>query len=158
MCAHVNNSVDIQYLCEIGIEGHKTVMRRSASCHHQAHRISLKTKSRLDSNKNVSEHYSLDQQIAAKCVDRSRSRSPIALNLMHIRTKPPVLRHIHSISHICRRAKSLGVATEYPLSQFIRSLGELNGIPFALKSLQNIPETGKNIEICCGCLCFHVSL
>src|SRR5258705_13412013 len=66
---------------------------------------------------------------------------------MHIRTKPPVLRHIHSISHICRRAKSLGVATEYPLSQFIRSLGELNGIPFALESLQNIPETGKNIEI-----------
>ena len=86
-------------------------MRRAAARHHQPHRVAFKAKCRLHADKDVAERQSLNEQIAAKRVYRSRRRAPVAFNLPDVRTQAAIFLNTHSISDVSCGAERFGVAS-----------------------------------------------
>src|SRR6266496_4980473 len=110
----MNDSVGFENLFQISIESRKTVMRRAALRHQQPHWIVFVAKRRLNTDEDVAEHHSLNQQSPVKGIDCSWGLSPLSFNFFGKRTEAQILIDVHSISDIGSRAKAFRIAVEQP--------------------------------------------
>src|SRR5262245_4228476 len=107
MSANMNHRISTKHPAQISIESHEAMMRRTATRHHQPHRITLKAKRWLDTKKYVAECYSLNQQVATKRIQGTGRRSPLRFDLLHIRTELAVFLNTHPVRNVSGRAEVL---------------------------------------------------
>src|SRR6185369_16079865 len=98
MSADVHDRVCAENFLEVSVQRHESMMRRAVLGRQQSHWVAFVTKGRLHSDKYVAKLRAQYQNLAPVGVDRARRASPFALDIINIRTEPPVLIDVHAIS------------------------------------------------------------
>src|SRR5204862_1992956 len=87
------------------------------------------------------------KNLAAVGVYRAWGSAPLALDVVHIRTKPSILVHAHSISDVRQHAELSRIAFEQHLTQVLRTIRHIDRVAVRSQPGKYLPEAWKNIEI-----------
>src|SRR5207253_4990300 len=99
-------------LVQMSVVSSKAVMRRAAFRHQQPHWIVFVAKRRLNTNEDIAEHDSLNQQVPSVGIDCSGRPSPLGFNFFGIGTKAQIFIDVHSISDVGSRTEAFRIALE----------------------------------------------
>mmetsp|Transcript_50991 Transcript_50991/g.142685 ORF Transcript_50991/g.142685 Transcript_50991/m.142685 type:complete len:105 (+) Transcript_50991:1856-2170(+) len=100
MGTEMDNCISIENLFKVGVVCSETMMRRSRFREEQSHGIPFITKRWLNTNKDISHYFSIDEEVFAISIEMARSRSPVLFKIFCIRTQFLILINSHAVRNI----------------------------------------------------------
>ena len=149
MGSEVQDGVSLEDLLEVRVVCRESVVGAGGLGKKESHGVSLVPERRLDTDEDISELLSVDDEVLAVRVEVSRRRAPVLLKILGVWRQLVVLVSVHSVGDVelWRVDASLGIVEHALHDEFLRVRGVSDVVSFGLELLKHGLDRVEDVEV-----------